>query len=79
VRPDPTRPITNSFEETPRILPQSCATNAVMRTLAVIFVLGLIAIAGEIYSDTVLAGGRSSHAAVPDPATSAILHGLKRN
>jgi hypothetical protein len=49
-----------------------------MRTLAVIFVLALITIAGEIYSDTVLASGNVSHAAIPDPATAAIAHGLKR-
>jgi hypothetical protein len=49
-----------------------------MRTLAVILVLALITIAGEIYSEFVLAGGSRSHAAVPDPATTAIVHGLKR-
>jgi hypothetical protein len=49
-----------------------------MRTLAVILVLALITIAGEIYSDIVLAGGSRSHIAAPDPATTAIVHGLKR-
>jgi hypothetical protein len=49
-----------------------------MRTLAVILVLALITIAGEIYSDIVLAGGSGSHMAAPDPATTAIVHGLKR-
>jgi hypothetical protein len=78
VRPEPTRLITNSFEDTRPILPQSCAINAAMRTLAVILVLALITIAGEIYSDIVLAGGSRSHIAAPDPATTAIVHGLKR-
>jgi hypothetical protein len=48
-----------------------------MRTLAVIFVLALIAIAAEIYSDTVLTREEVSHA--PDPASAAIAHGLKRH
>jgi hypothetical protein len=78
VRLEPTRPITNSFEEILPILPQSCATNAAMRTLAVILLLALITIAGAIYSDIVLAGGSRSHMAAPDPATTAIVHGLKR-
>jgi hypothetical protein len=50
-----------------------------MRTIAVIFVLALIAIAGEIYSDTVLTREETAHTAVPDPATEAIAHGLKRH
>jgi len=44
-----------------------------MRTLAVIFVLALIAIAGGIYSDAVLMSGRVPHAD-PDPVTLAIAH-----
>jgi hypothetical protein len=48
-----------------------------MRTLAVIFVLALMTIAGGIYSDIALRSGEASHAATPDPATAAIAHGLK--
>ena len=44
-----------------------------MRTLAVIFVLALIAIAGGIYSDAVLMSGRVPHAD-PDPVSLAIAH-----
>jgi hypothetical protein len=47
-----------------------------MRTLAVIFVLALIAIAGEIYSDAVLMSGRVTRAD-PDPATMAVAHAVK--
>ncbi len=49
-----------------------------MRTLAVIFVLALITIAFEIYSDAVLTSAEVSHTAVPDPATVAVAHALKR-
>jgi hypothetical protein len=49
-----------------------------MRTIAAIFILALIAIAAEIYSDTVLTREEATHTAVPDPATEAIAHGLKR-
>ena len=59
------------------IWPQSRATNATMRTLAVIFVLALITIAFEIYSDAALTSAEVSHTAAPDPATAAIAHGLK--
>ena len=48
-----------------------------MRTLAVIFVLALITIAGGIYSDIAFRSGEASHAASPDPAATAIAHGLK--
>jgi hypothetical protein len=51
--------------------------NATMRTVTVIFVLALISIAAEIYSDNVLAGANLSRPAVPDPATVAIANGLK--
>jgi hypothetical protein len=47
-----------------------------MRTLAVIFLLALIAIAGGIYSDAVLTSGRAPHAD-PDPATLAVAHAVK--
>jgi hypothetical protein len=49
-----------------------------MRTVVVIFVLALITIAFEVYSDA--AGLTSvSHTARPDPVTPAIAHGLKRD
>jgi hypothetical protein len=49
---------------------------ATMRTLAVIFVLALIAIAGGIYSDAVVMSGRAPHAD-PDPASWAVAHAVK--
>jgi hypothetical protein len=49
-----------------------------MKTLAVIFVLALITVAFEIYSDVALTSAEVSHTAVPDPATAAIAHALKR-
>jgi hypothetical protein len=52
--------------------------NATMRTLAVIFVLAPITIAFEIYSDAALTRAHVSHTSVPDPATVAIAHALKR-
>ena len=48
-----------------------------MKTLAVIFVLALINIAFEIYSDAALTSAEVSHTSVPDPATAAIAHALK--
>jgi hypothetical protein len=48
-----------------------------MRTLSVIFVLALISITFEIYSDTALMKEDLSHV-IPDPASTAIAHGLKR-
>ena len=50
-----------------------------MRTLAVIFVLALITIAFEIYSDAALTNAETSLTLLPapDPATAAIAHGLK--
>ena len=48
-----------------------------MRTLIVIFVLALITIAGEVYADTALTSAEVAHTAPPDPATAAIVHGLK--
>jgi hypothetical protein len=50
-----------------------------MRTIAVIFVLALIAIAVEIYSDIALTRDEAAHTAPPDPATAAVAHGLKRH
>ena len=47
-----------------------------MRTLVVVFALALIAIAFEVYSDAALTRAEVPHAA-PDPATMAIVHGLK--
>jgi hypothetical protein len=52
--------------------------NAQMRTIAVIFVLALLAIAAEIYSDIPLTRDEAAHSAAPDPATEAVAHGLKR-
>jgi PAS domain-containing protein len=49
---------------------------AAMRTLAVIFALALIAIAGGFYSDAVLMSGRAPHAD-PDPATLAVAHAVR--
>jgi hypothetical protein len=51
--------------------------NLTVRTLAVIFVMALIAIAFEIYSDAALTSAEVSHAAAPDPATVAVAHALK--
>jgi hypothetical protein len=42
-----------------------------MRTIAVIFVLALIAIAGEFYSDRLLTSGKIAQAA-PDPVSVAV-------
>jgi hypothetical protein len=47
-----------------------------MKTLGVIFLLALIAIAGEIYSDAVLTRGQVSPGA-RDPASLAAAHGVK--
>src|SRR5260370_40965574 len=49
---------------------------ATMRTLAVIFVLALIAIAGGICSDPVLMSGTAPHAD-PDPVILAVAHAVK--
>jgi hypothetical protein len=48
-----------------------------MRTLVVVFVLALISIAFEVYSDAALTSAETPHNA-PDPVTMAIVHGLKR-
>ena len=48
-----------------------------MRTMAVIFVLALITIAFEIYSDAALTSAEVSHTAAPDPATVAVAHAVK--
>jgi hypothetical protein len=53
-------------------------TKAAVKTLAVIFVLAVITVAFEIFSDAALTSAEISHTAAPDPATSAITHGLKR-
>jgi hypothetical protein len=49
-----------------------------MRSVFLVFVLALISIAFEVYSDAALTNAEVSHAAVPDPATVAIAHGLGR-
>ena len=59
------------------ILPHSAATNETMRTMVVVFILALISIGFEIYSDAALTSAEISHAA-PDPVSAAIGHGLKR-
>jgi uncharacterized YccA/Bax inhibitor family protein len=48
-----------------------------MRTLAAIFVLALITIAFEVYSDASLVSEEISRIAAPDRAAVAIAHGLK--
>jgi hypothetical protein len=59
------------------ILPHFAATCGAMRTLVVVFVLALISIAFEVYSDAALTSAETPHGA-PDPVTMAIVHGLKR-
>jgi hypothetical protein len=49
-----------------------------MKTVFFVFVLALITIAFEVYSDAALTSAEVSHTAAPDPATAAIAHGLKR-
>jgi hypothetical protein len=53
------------------------AINATMKTVIVIFVLALLTITGEIYSDFVLTRDEVSHTAIPDPATIAVAHAVK--
>jgi hypothetical protein len=48
-----------------------------MKTVAVIFVLALITIAGELYSDALLTSVLISPAG-PDPAALAVAHAAKR-
>ena len=48
-----------------------------MRTVAAIFVVALITIVFEIYSDATLTSAEVSHTAAPVPATVAMSHGLK--
>jgi hypothetical protein len=48
-----------------------------MKTMTVIFVLALITIAFEIYSDAALTSADVSHASAPDPVTAAVAHALK--
>jgi hypothetical protein len=52
--------------------------NPTMRTMAIIFVLALITVAFEIYSDAALTGAENSQTATQDPATKGIAHELKR-
>jgi hypothetical protein len=58
------------------ILPYLASTNETMRTFAAVFVLALITIAFEVYSDATLRSAEVPHAA-PDPASVAIAHGPK--
>jgi hypothetical protein len=55
------------------IWPHSLAHIRFMRTLVVIFVLALITLAGEIYSDAILTGGQVMPAA-SDPIALAVGH-----
>jgi hypothetical protein len=52
--------------------------NPAMRTLAVVFVLALITIAFQIYSDAALTSAEVSHTSAPDPVTTAVGHALRR-
>jgi hypothetical protein len=48
-----------------------------MRSVFLVFVLALITIAFEVYSDAALTSAEVAHTTAPDPATVAIIHGLK--
>jgi hypothetical protein len=48
-----------------------------MKIFFIIFVLALITITFEVYSDAALTSAQISHTAAPDPATAAIAHGIK--
>jgi hypothetical protein len=54
------------------------ARKTIMKTITVIFVLALIAIAFEIYSDVALTSAEVSHTSAPDPVTTAVGHALRR-
>jgi hypothetical protein len=58
------------------IPPYLAPTNETMRTFVGVFVLALITIAFEVYSDATLRSAEIPHAA-PDPASVAIAHGPK--
>jgi hypothetical protein len=58
------------------IWPHSRAIVSTMRTIWVIFVLALITIAGEIYSDAIMTSSLIAPAA-PDPVTVAVGHAAK--
>jgi hypothetical protein len=47
-----------------------------MKIFFIIFVLALITITFEVYSDAALTSAEILHAAAPDPATVAIAHGI---
>jgi hypothetical protein len=48
-----------------------------MKTFFIIFVSALITIAFEVYSDAELTSAHVSRTVAPDPATTAIIHGVK--
>jgi len=48
-----------------------------MRTFTVVFVLALITIAFEVYSDAALTSGNIAPRAAPDPTAWAVYHSLK--
>ena len=58
------------------IPPYLAPTNPTMRTFVAVFVLALITIAFEVYSDATLRSAEVPHAA-PDPASVAIANGPK--
>jgi hypothetical protein len=58
------------------IWPHSRAIVSTMRTVFVIFILALITVAGEIYSDAVLTTGQIAPAA-SDPAMAAVGRAVK--
>jgi hypothetical protein len=70
-----------NFRFSPKCLTDSASIGSdkkTMKVLAVIFVLALITVAFEIYSDAALTSGEISQTAAPDAATAAIAHALKR-
>ena len=73
-KPKPHQP--TSLSPGAGIPPYSGPTNGAMRTIGVVFILALLTIAFEIYSEAELMSGGASHAG-PDPVTLAIAHGLK--
>jgi hypothetical protein len=49
-----------------------------MKTFVIVFVLALITITFEVYSDASLTAADFARTKAPDPATVAIAHGLQR-
>ncbi len=61
-----------------RFWPQSRRYNPTMRTLTVIFVLALITIAFEVYSDAALTRAEISQSAAPDDLAKTVASALER-